>query len=881
MTFEPSPDRMNPALEKLTKYLRLEAERNFDNRAVLGGLERMLEPWEAEAHASGLPDALTRAVVTRLRDYPRLTASSRQEVLRGLWARLRAEFPDLLRPPGPEASQAAATPPAPSAPAAAPPAAAAAAQAPSSEPTPERAPIAAVRAAPPDPREPEEERVAPSAADGEPDREPEAEAPIDEPDEAGPPAPAPDGPPPGYDAPLTIVQGIGPKSAGNLERLGLRTLGDLLWHLPRRYDDYSQLKTISRLWYGEEVTVIATVEEIHVRPVRGGKMKLIEAVVSDGTGALRATWFNQPWIAEQLRPGHPVVLAGKVEQYLGRLTLNNPEYEAVERQQLHTNRIVPVYPLTAGVTGKWLRRVISSVVARMAPRLPDPLPESVRRSAGVMPLGQALQQVHFPDGWEHLRRAQDRLAFEEMLLLQLGVLRQRGEWESLTAEPFPIEDSGLEAFIAGLPYALTAAQQRALGDLRADLAGTRPMNRLLQGDVGSGKTVLAAAALAIVSGHQAQAAVLAPTSILAEQHLNTLRALLAGAGLEPESIRLLIGATPEAEKAEIRRGLQEGGVRVVVGTHALLEDPVSFARLGLAVIDEQHRFGVEQRAALRSKGRNPHLLVMTATPIPRSLALTLYGDLDLTLLDEMPPGRQPIETRLMLPVERSRAQAFIRSQVEAGRQAYLIYPLVEGSEKVEAKAAVDEYERLQKEVFPGLRLGLLHGRMRPDEKESVMAAFREGTTPILVSTAVVEVGVDVPNATVMLIEGANRFGLSQLHQFRGRVGRGPHASYCLLIPDREDEAENERLKALESTQDGFRLAELDLELRGPGDFLGTRQSGFAELRTARLTDVRLIEKARREAQRLFADDPALARPEHRLLAEAVDRFWSGTKGEIS
>lgn len=847
---------MNPALEKLTKYLRLEAERNYDNRAVLGGLERMLEPWEAEARASGLPEALTRAVVTRLRDYPRLTEASRQEVLRGLWARLQAEYPDLLQratataptspPPVAPAPTTPAQPPQPEAPAA-----------PASEPKPRRA-------------EPERE---PEPDGAEPELEPETETEGQ--------APEAEGPPPGYDAPLTIVQGIGPKSAGNLARLGLRTLGDLLWHLPRRYDDYSQLRTISRLWYGEEVTIIATVEKIQVRPVRGGKIKLVEAVVSDGTGALRATWFNQPWIAEQLQPGHPVVLAGKVEQYLGRLTLNNPEYEPVERQQLHTNRIVPVYPLTAGVTGKWLRRVINAVVTRMAPRLPDPLPEAVRRSADVMPLGRALQQVHFPDDGDQLRRAQERLAFEEMLLLQLGVLRQRGEWEGLTAEAYPADPARLETFLAALPYALTAAQQRALDDLRAGLAATRPMNRLLQGDVGSGKTVLAAAAIAIVAEHGAQAAVLAPTSILAEQHLSTLRGLLAGSGLEPEQIRLLIGGTPEGEKAAIRRGLQDGVVRVVVGTHALLEDPVAFARLGLAVIDEQHRFGVEQRAALRAKGRNPHLLVMTATPIPRSLALTVYGDLDLTLLDEMPPGRQPIETRLLLPVERTRAHAFIRSQVEAGRQAYIIYPLVEGSEKVEAKAAVDEYERLRQEAFPGLRLGLLHGRMRPDEKEAVMSAFRAGETDVLVSTAVVEVGVDVANASVMLIEGANRFGLSQLHQFRGRVGRGPHASYCLLIPDQDDEAENERLQALESTQDGFRLAELDLELRGPGDFLGTRQSGFAELRTARLTDVRLIEKARREAQRLFAEDPVLARPEHRLLAEAVDRFWSGAKGEIS
>jgi ATP-dependent DNA helicase RecG len=375
---------------------------------------------------------------------------------------------------------------------------------------------------------------------------------------------------------------------------------------------------------------------------------------------------------------------------------------------------------------------------------------------------------------------------------------------------------------------------------------------------------------------------MAPTSILAEQHFQTVKHLLTScADLPEESIRLLIGATPEAEKREIRTGLASGDIRVLIGTHALLEDPVVFSRLGLAVVDEQHRFGVDQRARLRSKGESPNLLVMTATPIPRSLALTLYGDLDLSVLDEMPPGRKPVETRVLHKMERGRAHSFIRSQLQAGRQAFVIFPLVEGSEKVEALAAVDEFERLEKEAFSGHRVGLLHGRLKPDEKDEVMERFRAGEVDVLVSTSVVEVGVDIPNATVMMIEGANRFGLAQLHQFRGRVGRGEHASYCLLLPDADDEAANERLKALESTNDGFRLAELDLEQRGPGDFLGTRQSGFAELRMARLTDIRLIEKARREATRLFQDDPLLQKPEHQLLVGELGAFWEAMKGEIS
>jgi ATP-dependent DNA helicase RecG len=853
---------MNRALDKLFKYLRLEADRGYDNRAVVGGLERMLTPWEEEARSTGLPDPLIQAVVSRLRDYPRLTPASRQDALRGLAHRLKAEFPEVV-PSGPS----------PAGPDLAPSQVQAAVD--GEEPISQAVEALASPEAddadkPTEPDHPEDEEAA----------EPESPAPPSKSEEKA--RPRKPGPPPGLDAPLTAIQGIGPKSAKTLEKLGLRTLADLLWHLPRRYDDYSQLKTINRLWYGEEVTIICAVDAIRVRPARAGQLKLVEATVSDGTGALRVTWFNQPWIADRLRPGRAVVLSGKVDQYLGRLTMANPEWEPLERQQLHTLRIVPVYPLTAGVTAKWLRRVISTVVTRLAPRLPDPIPAAVLHSAGLMPLNVALQQIHLPDTQERLAQAQHRLAFDEMFLLQLGVLRQKREWTELSTDPMPASDADLDRFRRALPYGLTPAQQQALADIRSDLASPRPMNRLLEGDVGSGKTVIAAAAAAIVASHGYQSALMAPTSILAEQHHATLLELLPqGSEVAAPDVRLLLGSTPEAEKEQIRQGLADGSILVIVGTHALLEEPVAFARLGLAVIDEQHRFGVDQRAALRAKGGTPNLLVMTATPIPRSLALTVYGDLDLSILDEMPPGRQPIETRLLAPPERMRAYQFIRGQIEAGRQAFIIYPLVEESDKVEAKAAVEEHERLQREIFPSLRLGLLHGRLRPDEKESVMAAFRRGETHILVSTSVVEVGVDIPNASVMLIEGANRFGLAQLHQFRGRVGRGEHKSYCMLMPDSEDESENVRLRAMETTSDGFILAELDLEQRGPGDFLGTRQSGFAALHMARLTDVRLIDKARREAQRLFEQDPELGLPEHEPLARELERFWPSRKGEIS
>jgi len=621
--------------------------------------------------------------------------------------------------------------------------------------------------------------------------------------------------------------------------------------------------------------------------VRSGKMQIVEAIVSDGTGALRVTWFNQPWTAKRLHQGMLVVLSGKVEQYLGRLTMSSPEWEPLEQQSLHTNRIVPVYSLTANITQRWLRRLLYEVITYWAPRLPDPLPESIRNQAGLMNLSYAILQTHFPESEASLRAARHRLAFDEIFLLQLGVLSQKRQWQDRTARTFEAPEGWLESLANRLPYTLTGAQQRALADLQADLASGRPMNRLLQGDVGSGKTIIAALGIEIIARSGAQSALMAPTSILAEQHYHNLLGLLThaedpqAAGLLPEQICLMLGATPEAEKRRIRQGLADGSIKLVIGTHALLEDPVTFADLQFIVVDEQHRFGVEQRALLRAKGDNPHLLVMTATPIPRSLALTIYGDLDLSVMDEMPPGRQPVDTQVFYPRERERAYVFIRNQLELGRQAFLIYPLVEESETSDALAAVEEHARLQAQIFPNYRLGLLHGRMKADEKEAVMARFRDGELHALVSTSVVEVGVDVPNATVMLIEGANRFGLSQLHQFRGRVGRGPDPSTCILIPDTPDAAENERLQAMTETNDGFVLAERDLEQRGPGSFLGTRQSGFSELQLANLADVHLIEKARRHAQSLFELDPALSLPEHQRLAEMLARFWHSGQGDIS
>jgi ATP-dependent DNA helicase RecG len=831
---------MKPSIEKLQKFFKLEADRGFDNKAVMGGLSRMLDSWIADARVDNINEDLIQAVSSRLQDYDRLSEISRKETLHGLWSRIKrdVEGTELLVESKPKT------------------------ETPHSEeqPTPETETVKPAL-------QPE---IAPQPQEEEPPSEPRPEPP-----QKGPLA--------ALNADVTVLPRVGPRYAKTLERLGIQTLGDMLYHFPRRYDDYSKLKPINRLRFGEEVTVIGSVQSINTRKIRGGKSKLSEAVISDGSAALKVTWFNQPWITQRLKIGMQIVLSGKIDQYLGRLTMNNPEWESLEQKHLHTNRIVPVYPLTARITQRWLRNLMYKVISYWGPRVVDPLPGSVLENADLVNLETAIQQIHFPDSGEELKAARHRLAFDEIFLLQLGVLQQKRAWQGRTAHRFEISDEWFTNQRGDLPFRLTGAQQKAIDDIRRDLASGHPMNRLLQGDVGSGKTVVAALAVAIVTSQSSQAAIMAPTSILAEQHYKNLLDILAGDGdpLKEKEIRLMIGATPETEKSEIREGLASGSIKLVIGTHALIEDPVEFNDLQLVIIDEQHRFGVKQRAALRSKGTNPHLLVMTATPIPRSLALTIYGDLDLSVIDEMPPGRQAIETHVLYPRERERAYRLIHNHLEAGHQAFIIYPLVEESDKSEDKAAVEEQARLQEEIFPKYKVGLLHGRIKPSEKEEVMTHFRDGEYHILVATSVVEVGIDIPNATVMLIEGAHRFGLAQLHQFRGRVGRGGSKSFCLLIPQSSEAFENDRLQAMAETNDGFALAERDLDHRGAGDFLGTRQSGFSELKLASLTDVKLIEKARRQAQVLFENDPELTQPEHQLLVEAMENFWQDGQGDLS
>ncbi len=681
----------------------------------------------------------------------------------------------------------------------------------------------------------------------------------------------------GLDAPVNRLPGVGPSYAEKLAKIGVNTVRDLLYLLPRRYDDFSTLRTIDKLRYGEEVTVIGTIWDVRSRTV-GDNRKLTTAVVGDGTGELQVTWFI-PFIERQLHVGQAFVFSGRINDYRGRLVMSNPEFEPLDREQVSTARLVPVYPLTAGLSGRWLRKIMNQAVHQWAAAVPDFLPEDIRRRADLLSHSEALAQIHFPDSHVSLAAAHRRLSFDEFLVLQLGVLSNRQRYRGIPARVLCADESVLAPFLNSLPFSLTGAQRRALAQIASDLAQAQPMGRLLQGDVGSGKTAVAAAALWAAVSNGAQGAIMAPTEILAEQHARTFGKMFSGlmrpGTNQPVQIGLLTGQRNKTERDEILAGLAAGEIDILIGTHALIQDEVNFRDLALAVVDEQHRFGVEQRAALRQKGTQPHMLVMSATPIPRSLALTIYGDLDVSVIDQMPAGRAAIRTRWMTSTQRERAYDFIRRQVASGRQAFIIYPLVESSEQSEAKAAVDEHARLHKDVFPDLRLGLLHGRLKGEEKDAVMRAFAGGEMDILVATSVVEVGIDVPNATAIMIEGAERFGLAQLHQFRGRVGRGEYPSFCILISDAAAGESAQRLQAMETSNDGFALAQTDLDMRGPGDFFGTRQSGLPPLQMAQLSDLGTLEAARAAAQDLFAVDPQLSRPEHRALAAQVAEFWRG------
>ena len=701
------------------------------------------------------------------------------------------------------------------------------------------------------------------------------------------------------DSPVPLLKSVTRGVTPRLERLGLQTLRDLLYHFPRRYSEVRKVAQLRPM--EEEQAAVVTVWSASATSL-GKRMRATEAVVGDETGNIQVVWFNQPYLATRLKPNSRLLLSGRVGVYRGFPRFESLEHEvmAEEAAPPQPGHLLPVYPATEGLTQRTLRRVVREALAVALPQVQETLPATTRERLSLLGLREALTQAHFAESREQQEAARRRLAFDELLLLQLWALGHRREWRVPgSGIPLPTERGLLDAFFSSLPFQLTGPQQRVLEEVLGDMQQPVPMNRLLHGEVGSGKTVIAVAALLTAAVHGYQGALMAPTEILAEQHFLTMTDLLEGAARpwqqrhtvtfyldphpQPISIGLLIGSMSRRQKDEAYQRLAEGSVDIVVGTHALIQEGVQIPRLALAVVDEQHRFGVMQRSSLRQRtaGRRPHILVMSATPIPRTLALTLYGDLDISVIDELPPGRQRVRTRWARPHQRQTAYDFVRRQVEEGRQAFVICPLIEESEVLQVRAATEEYERLSGEVYQDLRVGLLHGRMPAREKSQVMEAFRGGALDVLVSTPVVEVGVDVPNATVMLIEGADRFGLAQLHQFRGRVGRGQYASYCLLMAEDPSPEAQERLSLVEQTEDGFALAEEDLRLRGPGEYTGVRQSGMPDLRMARLSDQELLTLARQEAAALLEEDPHLERPEHRLLKEALAGRRREAVGEMS
>jgi ATP-dependent DNA helicase RecG len=699
--------------------------------------------------------------------------------------------------------------------------------------------------------------------------------------------------------PVTSLGGVKDRNAEHLSRLGVRTLGDFLYLLPHRYLDYTHVHRVADLQPGLDQTVLGTVAASRI--TLSGKRQSTEAYVQDGSGTVRAMWFNQPWIAKRLQPGQRIVVSGPVGVYRGQVQFESPEWERIETAGVHTGRLVPVYPLTKGLYGRRMREWMNRALGLCLPSIVEYLPADIVERRGLPDLRRALKQAHFPDDMTEAGRARQRLAFDELLALQLGLLMSRHEWqEKQPGIPFGKGAVYLERYVARLPFDLTGAQAAALAEIRADLEKPVAMSRMLQGDVGSGKTVVALAALVLAVANGRQGAMMAPTEVLAEQHFRTIIALLAGpgdkadtllsassaekrgnpvvklSGIEglPVTVALLMGSLSPAARKEVHAGLESGAIDIVVGTQALVQKSVEFHRLGLAVVDEQHRFGVLQRGELRQKGYNPHVLVMTATPIPRSLALAVYGDLDLTTIDSLPKGRKAISTHVAAETGLDKIYAFIRGQVGEGRQCYIVCPLISESAVLQVRAATDEYRFLSEQVFPDLRVGLLHGSLGTRQKDEVMRAFRDGRIDVLVCTTVVEVGVDVANATVMVILGADRFGLSQLHQLRGRVGRGSEKSYCIVVADSPSAEARERLRALRDEPNGFRLASRDLELRGPGDFLGTQQSGLPQLRVATLTDLSTLEIAREEAVRLMQERDFLSAPLYAPLRQRVERLWN-------
>jgi len=674
---------------------------------------------------------------------------------------------------------------------------------------------------------------------------------------------------------VRYLKGVGPKSSELFAKAGVSTIEDLLYYIPRTYTDWTNIVDVGSLRISDCVTVVARVVSCDV--LRRGRMQIFTAALEDDTGTILARWFGRRYIQRVLEPGARVAVSGEVRfsRFARRIEFMNPSFEVIGEDEVAEGRIEPQYSQIGSLSGGRIRGIVRTAIDEFLDQLVDPLPEDVLKARDLPGLIESVAEVHFPPSLERAARARSRLAYEEFFLFQVVVaLRKRQLARSGDAVRIAWRDREHARLLASLSFELTGAQRRVIGEIAGDLERGEPMNRLLQGDVGSGKTAVAASVMhqAVAAGHQA--AIMAPTEILAEQHFENLTALLSPLG---ERVVLLRGGMKVGERDDVLGLIESGEAQVVVGTHALIQETTSFSDLALAVVDEQHRFGVVQRAALRGKGRAPHILVMTATPIPRTLALTVYGDLDVSVLDEMPPGRDVVATAVRDEAARSKVYDFLKSEVASGRQIFIVYPLVEESEKMELAAATKMYEELKEQTFSDATVGLVHGRMKAEEKDAVMAGFKAGDTDILVSTTVVEVGVDIPNATVMVIEHAERFGLAQLHQLRGRVGRGEHRSYCILMVGRgASEEARERIQVLADTNDGFVIAERDLKMRGPGEFLGVRQHGLPRFSVADLvTDARLLAHARDDAFAHVAGDPDMSTPTGKLLLSATKRRFRG------
>ena len=912
----------------LRKILALEAHKGFADNAVSGGLVRFVARWEGELREclAGDDKAIAALIEQPYRGLD--DAGRRRWVAAWQQALDGAPVQDLPAPaseragptatPGPAATPSGATNPG----APTPVSAAKSESLPSASPTPSAAPAPSASASPAPSATP-----APSAsASPSPSAPPESEREIPE---AAPPVlpgwassalseaaggaptrrlayarPEPAATAAGsLDDPARQIRRMDAKTVGGLAALGVHTVRDLLYLLPRRHDDRADVTAVRDIYPGGNFTLEGELADLRSASVGQRRIQLTEAILRDDTGDIELQWFGQGYLARTLRVGSRLVVTGKAETKQGRLTLAPGDHEISGARQpsLNTGRIVPIYRLTQGMTARNLRSLIWRAIVGYLNAVVDPLPDALLNRAGLVGLADAIRDVHYPPDAAAAERARRRLAFDEILSFQLAILgRRRHRERDARGVAVKYQPAAVDGFLGSMPFTPTGAQRRCIGEITGDMArGTPPMSRLLQGEVGSGKTLVALAAVLAAASAQRQSALMAPTEVLAEQHFRTVGQLLSGFAQpwaqdnllsaylpnlpRPFAVGLLTGSTRAKPRREALRMAAEGHLDLLVGTHALIQDGVELPNLALAIADEQHRFGVEQRTALRGRGaEQPHALMMSATPIPRTLQLTLYGDLDVSTIDELPPGRQEIMTRVVPEDKRRAAYGFVRQQVAAGRQAFIICPLVEESEKLDARAAVDEHKRLAREVFPDLRLGLLHGRMPARDKDKAMRQFRDGALDILVATAVVEVGIDVPNATVMLIDGADRFGLSQLHQFRGRVGRGEHKSYCLLLSESDSERARERLTALQTYRDGFRLAEIDLQMRREGDIFGTSQSGDQTmLRIANIFDQDLLALARREALLIMEADPELAAPEHAGIAAERDRFLERSQAHIS